>query len=85
MKRWEIVDFLKEILKVCGESIAFEMMLMKSAGSSAIEEGNFKLVLKTQFDKTTLQCVEEVAKKFNVEMKQENNLWTFEKSNTPRK
>ena len=80
MKRWEIVDFLKEILKACGESIAFEMLLVKSEGSMAIHEGNFKLVWKAQFDEITLKCVEDVAKKFNVDMKKENDLWVFGKA-----
>jgi hypothetical protein len=81
MKRWEIVDFLKEILRACGESIAFEMILVKGEGSMAIDEGNFKLLWKAQLDEITLKCVEDVAKKFNVDMKEENGLWVFGKAN----
>ena len=81
MKRWEIVDILREILRVCGARIKVEMVWLKGATEHAsIDDGMYKIVMKATMDEGALACLKPLNEKYGLKMEQENGLWVFTKA-----
>ncbi len=58
MKRWEIIDILREILRVCGPRINVEMVWLKGVPELAgIDNGKYQIVMRAIFDEEALACV----------------------------
>ena len=80
MKRWEIVDILREILRVCGDKIKVEMVWLKGETDHAgIDNGKYQIVMRAVFDEAALACIKPLNEKYGLKMKQEHGLWTFTK------
>jgi len=80
MKRWEIVDILREILRVCGDKIKVEMVWLKGETDHAgIDDGKYQIVMRAVFDEAALACIEPLNEKYGLKMKQEAGLWIFTK------
>ena len=80
MKRWEIVDILREILRVCGHVIKVEMIWLKGVpDGDGIEDGKYQIVMRAIFDKDAVACLLPINEKYKLEMKQEDDLWIFTK------
>ena len=83
MKRWEIADILREILRVCGERIRVEMVWLKGATEhSSIEDGMYKIVIRATLDEAALACLKPLNEKYGLKMEQEHGLWVFTKAAT---
>jgi hypothetical protein len=80
MKRWEIVDILREILRVCGDKIKVEMVWLKGETVHAgIDDGKYQIVMSAIFDEAALACIRPLNEKYGLKMKQEHGLWVFTK------
>jgi hypothetical protein len=80
MKRWEIIDILKEILRVCGPHIDVKMVWLKGEPEQAgIEKGTYQIVIRATFDEEAIACVQPINEKYGLKMKQEDGLWIFTK------
>jgi hypothetical protein len=80
MKRWEIIDVLREILRVCGPHINVEMVWLKGMPESAgIDNGVYQIVMRANFDKEALACVEPINEKYRLKMERDDDLWIFTK------
>ena len=80
MKRWEILDILKEILRVCGSRIDVKMVWLKGVPEQAgIDIGTYQIVMRATFDEEAIACVEPINEKYGLKMKQEDGLWIFTK------
>ena len=80
MKRLEIIDILKEILRVCGPHINVEMVWLKGIPESAgISNGVYQIVLRATFDKEALACVKPIIEKHRLKMEHDDGLWIFTK------
>jgi hypothetical protein len=81
VKRLEVLGFLKEVLRVCGESILIEMAwLRKITQASNCEDENYQLVIRAILKEEDLKCVRPIAAKFGMEMKQHGEIWIFSKN-----
>jgi len=80
MKRWEIVDLLREILRVCGDKIRVEMVWLKGETEHAgIDDANYQIAMRAVFDEAALACIKPLNEKYGLKMKQERGLWIFTK------
>jgi hypothetical protein len=80
MKRWEIIDILKEILRACGPHVNVEMVWLKGIPESkGISNGTYQIVMRAVFDGEALACVGPINEKYRLKMEQNNGLWTFTK------
>ena len=80
MKRWEVIDILREILRVCGARINVEMVWLKGVPESAgLSDGSYQIVMRASFDEEALACVEPIMKTYGLKMEQDNGLWVFTK------
>ena len=80
MKRWEIVDILREILRICGDKIKVEMVWLKGETDRAgIDDGKYQIVMRAVFDEAALACIKPLNEKYGLKMKQERDLWIFTK------
>ena len=76
----EIIDILREILRICGPHIEVEMVWLKGIPESAgIDNGTYQIVMRATFDKVALACVEPIKAKYGLEMTQNDGLWIFTK------
>jgi hypothetical protein len=80
MKRWEIIDILKEIMRACGAYINVEMVWLKGIPEGAgLTNGTYQIVIRATFDEEALACVEPINEKYGLKMEQDNDLWVFTK------
>ena len=80
MKRWEIVDILREILRICGDKIKVEMVWLKGENDHAgIDDGKYQIVMRAVFDEAALACIKPLNEKYGLKMKQERGFWVFTK------
>ena len=80
MKRWEILDILREILRICGDKIKVEMVWLKGETVHAgIDDGKYQIVMSAIFDEAALACIKPLNEKYGLKMKQEHGLWIFTK------
>lgn len=80
MKRWEIIDILREILRACGPHIIVEMVWLKGVPESAgIGNGTYQIVIRATFDEEALSCIEPIIEKYGLKMTQDDGLWVFTK------
>ena len=80
MKRWEIIDILREILRVCGPRIDVKMVWLKGVSEHAgIDNGTYQIVMRATFDEEAIACVAPINEKYGLKMTQENGLWIFTK------
>ena len=80
MKRWEIIDILREILRVCGPHINVEMVWLKGIPeTTGISNGTCQIVMRVTFDEDALACLEPVKEKYGLKMDQDDGLWIFTK------
>ena len=80
MKRWEIVDILREILRVCGHVIKVEMIWLKgNPEGDGIEDGKYQIVMRAKFDEDAIACLQPINKKYGLKMREEQGLWIFTK------
>jgi hypothetical protein len=80
MKRWEIIDILREILRACGPHINVEMVWLKGIPESAgIGNSTYQIVMRATFDEEALSCVEPVLEKYGLKMTRDDGLWIFTK------
>ncbi len=80
MKRWEIIDILREILRICGDKIKVEMVWLKGDTDHAgIDDGRYQIVMRAVFDDAALACIKPLNEKYGMKMKQEDGLWIFTK------
>jgi len=76
----EIVEFLKEVLRLCGNMFDVEMIWLKNAEPEASpEDGKYQLVTKAKLDKHVLECLKPIAERYGLEMKKQDDLWIFAK------
>lgn len=78
VKHKEIVEFLKEILRECGNMFVVDMIWLRNAepGTSP-EDAKYQLVIKAKFDRHTLECIKPIAERYGLEMKKQEDLWIF--------
>jgi len=80
MKRWEIIDILREILRVCGPKINVRMVWLKGVPEKAgIDNGSYQIVIKATLDEEALACVQPINTKYGLKMTQKDDLWIFTK------
>jgi hypothetical protein len=80
MKRWEIIDILREILRVCGPHINVEMVWLKGIPENAgINNGKYQILMRATFDDEALACVEPIKEKYGLKMTRDDGLWIFTK------
>jgi hypothetical protein len=80
MKRWEIIDILREILRVCGPHIDVKMVWLKGMPERAgIDNGTYQIVLRATLDEEAIACVAPINEKYGLKMTQEDGLWIFTK------
>jgi hypothetical protein len=80
MKRWEIIDILREILRACGNCINVEMVWLRGIPEQAgIDNGTYQIVMRAKFDEVALACVTPISEKYGLKMEQEDGLWIFTK------
>jgi hypothetical protein len=80
MKRWEIVDILKEILAVCGHAVKVEMVWLKGTPEKAtIDNGHYEIIMRATLDDKALACIAPINKKYGLQMQQKGDLWVFTK------
>ncbi len=80
MKRADLIDFLKEVLRVCGESIIMEMIWLKknSPKDNSEEQGeDYHLVVHTSSNLSDIECLNEVNERFGTKMGKHGNFWVF--------
>ena len=80
MKRWEIIDILKEILAVCGHAIKVEMVWLKGIPEKAgINDERYEIVMRATLDDDAIACMTPINEKYSLKMKQKGDLWIFTK------
>ena len=80
MKRLEIIDILKEILRVCGPHINVEMVWLKGVPENAgLSNGSYQILMRVTFDEYALACLEPLKEKYGLKMDQDDGLWIFTK------
>jgi hypothetical protein len=80
VKHREIVEFLKEILRECGNMFVVDMIWLRNAELGASpEDAKYQLVIKAKLDKHTLECIKPIAGRYGLEMKKQEDLWIFAK------
>jgi hypothetical protein len=80
MKRGDIIDVLREILRVCGPHVNVEMVWLRGIPESAgISNETYQIVMRAVFDEEALACVEPINEKYGLKMEQDNGLWIFTK------
>ncbi len=82
MKRAELIDFLKEVLRVCGESIIMEMIWLKrnSSGDSPYYQGeDYSLVVHTGSNLSNNECLNEINERFGTKVRKQGEFWVFSK------
>ncbi len=58
MKQWEIINILRETLRVCGPRFNVEMVWLKGVPELAgIDNGKYQIVMRAIFDEEALACV----------------------------
>jgi hypothetical protein len=78
MKRWEIIDILREILRVCGPRIDVKMVWLKGVPEhTGIDNGTYQIVIRATFDEEAMACVAPINEKYGLKMTQEGDLWIF--------
>jgi hypothetical protein len=80
------VEFLKEVLRVCGESIIMEMVWLDkiSAGSKADQE-NYQLVIKSRNELSGQEHLTKIIEKYGLKMeKQDDTLWFFSRNKSTK-
>jgi hypothetical protein len=78
MKRWEIIDILREILRVCGDKIKVEMVWLKGETKHAgIDDDKFQIVMSAIFDEAAIACIKPITEKYGLKMKHERGFWVF--------
>jgi hypothetical protein len=81
LKRSELVEFLKEVLRVCGESIAMEMVwLNKTESVASSEDENYQLFIKLSSGTLDQECLNRAIEKFGLKMRKEGELWIFSRN-----
>jgi hypothetical protein len=86
LKRQDLVEFLKEVLRVCGDSIIMEMVWLDkiSAGSKADKE-NYQLVIKSRNELSGQEHLTKIIEKYGLKMeKQDDNLWFFSRNKSTK-
>ena len=80
MKRWEIVDILREILRVCGERINVEMVWLRGVDEQlTIDDEKYQIVMRAALDEAAIACLKPLNEKYGLNMRKEHGLWTFTK------
>ena len=80
MKRWEIIDILREILRACGPHINVEMVWLKGIPERAgIGNVTYQIVMRATFDEEAISCVKPITEKYGLKMTQDDGLWIFTK------
>jgi hypothetical protein len=80
MKRWEIIDILREILRVCGPHVDVKMVWLRGMPERAgIDKGAYQIVLRANLDEEAIACVAPINEKYGLKMTQEDDLWIFTK------
>ena len=81
MKRLELMEFLKEVLSVCGESIMMKMVwLNKTESIASGEDNDYQLVTTSSSVTLDQECLIPVIEKFGMKMKKQGKLWIFSKN-----
>jgi hypothetical protein len=79
-KRSELMEYLKEVLSVCGESIVMEMVwLNKTESAASGKEDNYQLIIKSGSVTLDHECLIPIIEKFGMKMKKQGGLWIFSK------
>jgi hypothetical protein len=75
------MEFLKEVLSVCGESIIMEMVwLNKSESAASDEDDDYQLIIKSSSVTLDQECLIPIMEKFGMKMKRQGELWIFSKN-----
>lgn len=81
MKRLELMEFLKEVLSVCGESIIMEMVwLNKTESAASGKDDGYQLVIKSSSMTLDQENLIPVIEKFGMKMKKQGELWILFKN-----
>ena len=76
MKRLELMEFLKDVLCFCGESIIMEMVwLNKTESADSGEDDDFQLVIKSSGVELYQECLIPIIEKFGMKMKKQGEVW----------
>ena len=80
VKRKEVVEFLKEILRECGELFVIEMIWLRNTEPEASPENSkYQLVIKAKLDRHAVECIKPIADRYGLEMDKQEDLWVFAK------
>ena len=85
MMRWEILEFLKEVLRLCGDELVVEMVWLRGLESEPLNDDAYQLVLKAILDEAAIECLKPIVQRFGMRMKQEDGNWVFTKSKNSSK
>jgi hypothetical protein len=78
--RVELISFLKEVLRVCGESVTIEIARLEKISSTVnTQDEDFQLVLGSGSDLPKMKCLNQVVEKFGMKMEKQGEFWIFSK------
>lgn len=78
MKRQDLMEFLKEVLRVCGDLNLIEMVWVKKADSiKSQKQDDYQLVIKSTSSLDQEECLTQVNEKFRMKMEKQGDLWLF--------
>ena len=75
------MEFLREVLRVCGESIIMEMVwLNKTSADSVTEEANYQLIIKSSSELSGEECLSQIIERYGLKMEKQNYFWVFSRN-----
>jgi hypothetical protein len=86
LKRVDLMEFLKEVLCVCGESIIMEMIwLNKPESLIGTEDEDYQLVIKSSSGLSGQECFNQIIEKYRLKMEKQGDLWVFSRNENATK
>jgi hypothetical protein len=80
LKRVDIMDFLNEVLRVCGESVTMDIVWLKKTETAiSAEEADYQLVVKSSRGLSDEECLNQIVEKFGMKMEKQGEFWIFSK------
>jgi hypothetical protein len=78
LKRQDLMEFLKEVLRVCSDLNLIEMVWVKKADSiKSQKQDDYQLVIKSTSSLDQEECLTQVNEKFRMKMEKQGDLWLF--------
>lgn len=79
MKRSELVEFLRDVLRVCGESVQMEVVWLKKTEGLAFDDDDYELFVKSSSGTMDHACLVPLLEKFGMKVEKQGDVWVFQK------